>query len=270
MRGVMQNTVLNPLAPRPTPARPEVALREALDALRSGYFDGACTACDYAGLERSPELVELAAAAGALADVNPKKLGISQQIAFWLNCYNALVLQAVVKAGVRDSIRKSTDFFDRWHYRIAGHEFSLNDIEHGVLRGNAQRYGHLRAQFERNDPRAGYITLLADARVHFGMYSACRSSPGLRVFHGTSIEDELETATRDYLWRTVEVSPDGAVLRVPEIFKWYGADFGGDDDVMHFVVARIEDQATVDRIDARLGRVSIQYHKHDWTLNARV
>jgi len=269
MRGAMQMTVLNPVPPRPLPPRPEVALREALDALRSGFFDGACTACDYAGLARSAELAGLASAAGALAGFDPKKLGIAQQIAFWINCYNALVLQAVLKASVKDSVQKSTDFFRVWRYRIAGHEFSLNDIEHGVLRGNAARYGHLRGQFERNDPRATYITLLADARVHFGMYSACRSSPSLRVFHGTSIEEELETATRDFLWRTVEVSPDGAVVRVPEIFKWYAADFGGDDDVLEFVVARIEDQATVERVDARLGRVSIHYHKHDWTLNAR-
>lgn len=269
MRGAMQMTVLNPMPPRPSPQDPEVALRDALDALRSGYFDGACTACDYTGLAGAAELAALALAAGALAGFDPKKLGIPQQIAFWLNCYNALVLQAVVKAGVTDNVQKSTDFFQTWRYRIAGHEFSLNDIEHGVLRGNAARYGHLRGQFERDDPRAAYITLLADARVHFGMYSACRSSPALRVFHGKAIEDELETATRDFLWRTVEVSPDGAVVRVPEIFKWYAGDFGGDDGVLEFVVARMEDQTTVDRIDARLGRVSIHYLKHDWTLNTR-
>ena len=269
MRGVMLTTVLNPVPPRPPPERPEVALREGLEALRSAYFDGACTACDYAGLGGAPELARLAAAAGACERFDPKTLGISQQIAFWLNCYNALVLHAVVKAGVRESVRKSPDFFDLWRYRVAGHEFSLNDIEHGVLRGNVPRYGHLRAQLEHDDPRATYITLLADARVHFGMHSACRSSPALRVFHGRSIEDELETATCDHLWRTVEVSDDGAVVRVPEIFKWYAADFGGEDDVLQFVVARIEDQAVVDRIDARLGRVSIQYHRHDWALNAR-
>jgi hypothetical protein len=269
MRGAMQMTVLNPLPPQPLPRHPEAVLRDALDALRSGFFDGACTACDYGGFARSAELAGLASAAGALAAFDPKKLNIPQQIAFWLNCYNALLLQAVVRSGVRDSIRKSPDFFQIWRYRIAGHEFSLNDIEHGVLRGNAARYGHLRGQFERSDPRVAYITLLADARVHFGMYGACRSSPALRVFHGQSIEDELETATRDFLWRTVEVSPDGAVVRVPEIFKWYAGDFGGDDDVLEFVVARMEDQATVDRIDARLGRVSIHYLKHDWALNAR-
>lgn len=269
MRPAMPATVLNLVPPHAAPPRPEVALRDALEAIRSAHFDGPCTACDYRALAGSPELAALASAAGALPAFNPKKLRIPQQIAFWLNAYNALVLHAISAAGVRDSVRKAPDFYKAWRYRIAGLDFSLNDIEHGVLRGNAPRYGHLSGQFDRKDPRTDFITLLADARVHFGMYSACRSTPALRVFRGTSIEDEIETAARDHLFRTVEVSKDGAVVKVPELFKWYEADFGGEDDALNFVIARIEDQDVIDRIDARLGRVALAYHKHDWSLNAR-
>ena len=50
---------------------------------------------------------------------------------------------------------------------------------------------------------------------------------------------------------------------------WYAADFGGENGVLEFVMARIDDDAMIDAIDRREGRVKLRYAEYDWTLNAK-
>lgn len=195
-------------------------------------------------------------------------LRIPAQIAFWLNFYNACVLRDTAEFVRAGSVHRAQGFFDRRRIQLAGHDWSLDDIEHGLLR-EAPKYGRILAPMKKSDPRLAFVPLAYDERVHFGMYSACRSSPPLRVFHGEQLYDELESAARDYIARTVRVEAGGAIVRIPKLFQWYAADFGGEAGVLDFVVARIDDEAAIDLIDRRLGRVSLRYADYDWTLNNR-
>jgi len=63
---------------------------------------------------------------------------------------------------------------------------------------------------------------------------------------------------------------DGASITVPRLFKWYPDDFGGAAGVIDFVLARIDDDAVIERVDARRGAVKLIYRAFDWTLNQRV
>src|SRR6185503_10244627 len=100
--------------------------------------------------------------------------------------------------------------------------------------------------------------------------STCRSSSTpLRVFDGGKLDRELEAATADYVRRNVQVQSDGAVIVVPRLFRWFAADFGDEKGIVEFVVARIDDEAAVDAVDRRRGRVRVKYADYDWTLNAR-
>lgn len=239
----------------------EDRLAQALEAVKAAHFDAAGTACDYAALADSRERGELASCLAALAGFDPKRLHIPAQTAFWLNTYNACVLRDAAELG-------SEDFFERERARIAGCAWSLDDIEHGLLRGNVPKYGHWRPPMKTSDPRLAYAPLVLDERVHFAMYSACRSSPPLRVLRGKSLDAELEAAARDYLRSTVRVKDEGARIKVPKIFHWYADDFGGEQSVLEFVVARLDD-ASVEVIDRRQGSVRLKYHDFDWTLNQR-
>ncbi len=67
----------------------------------------------------------------------------------------------------------------------------------------------------------------------------------------------------------MRVEKQGALIVVPRLFKWFAQDFGGESGIVEFVVARIEDEAVVDMVDQRLGRVKLQYAEFDWTLNRR-
>jgi hypothetical protein len=239
----------------------EDRLAQALEAVRAAYFDAAGSACDYAALAASPERGQLAACLAALAGFDSQRMHVPAQTAFWLNTYNACVLRDAAELG-------AGGFFERTRVHIAGHGWSLDDIEHGLLRGNVPKYGAFGAPMKKSDPRLAYMPITFDERVHFALFSGCRSSPPLRVLRAQRLDAELEAAARDYVRATVRVKDEGARVKVPKIFQWYADDFGGEDGVLEFVVARLDD-AWVEMIDRRQGSVRLKYLDFDWTLNRR-
>lgn len=222
-------------------------LAQSLEELESHYH--AHGAWDLGALVASPAHGRLAAALAGLAEADPRRMRIPAQMAFWLNVYNAAVLRDLPEF-------EAGEFFSRPRLRIAGHAWSLDDIEHGMLRGNLRK----------SDPRLALAPVTFDERVFFALYRACRSSPPLRVFHAERIEGQLEDAARDFVRATVRVKDEGAKIKVPRLFQWYEDDFGGSDGVLQFVVARLDDES-VELIDRRQGRVKLKYLDHDWTLN---
>jgi hypothetical protein len=239
----------------------EDRLAQALEAVRAAYFDAAGSACDYAALAASRERGQLASCLAALAGFDPKGLHIPAQTAFWLNAYNACVLRDAAELG-------AGGFFERTRAQVAGHGWSLDDIEHGLLRGNVPKHAAFSAPMKKSDPRLAYMPITFDERVHFAMFSGCRSSPPLRVLRAASLDTELEAAARDYIRATVRVKDEGARVKVPKIFQWYADDFGGEDGVLEFVTARL-DEEWVEMIDRRQGSVRLKYLDFDWTLNRR-
>jgi hypothetical protein len=178
------------------------------------------------------------------------------------------VLTGVLEAGAPASVLDTEGFFERECLRVAGLGFSLDDIEHGLLRGNRHKPGRLRAPMAKDDPRLAFTPLIYDERMHFALYTASRSSPALRAFHAGQLERELEDAAGEYVRRSARVEQDGALLVVPKLFHWYAADFGGENGVLEFVLARLGDEA-VDLVDRRAGRVKLRYAEYDWRLNAK-
>src|SRR5438874_485342 len=134
----------------------EQALAEAVEAVKASHFDaprGAplIPALDRAALARSREHGRLAACVASLADMDPRKLRIPAQTAFWVNLYNACVL--------RDALELDVDgFLARPRVRVAAHVWSLDDIAHGLLRGNAPRYD-AGAPMKKADPRLAFTPL---------------------------------------------------------------------------------------------------------------
>jgi len=248
---------------------PPAALRTALEAACAAYYQAASNTFDYAGFAPSAEYDELRTAAESLADFDCGALGIGQRMPFWLNIYNALVLDAVVSRGIADSIRSAGDFYGQSKYEVGGLEFSLDDIEHGLLRANEPARKGGRRPMKEDDPRLAFAPILFDERVHFALYSACRSSPGLAVFQDSGLDAQLEAATRRYLSTQVRVADGAAALYVPKLFDWYQADFGGPQGVRSFVIARLERDEDLEAIDRRGGRVALKFLDYDWALNSR-
>jgi len=247
---------------------PERQLAEALGALREAHFDAAGLARGFGALSASPERGRLAACLAALESFDPKQLRIAAQTAFWLNVFNAALLRDAPELELAPGQRDVEAFLERPRVRMFGHRFSLDDIHHGLLRGNQPKHGRLRAPMPRNDPRLAYMPIAYDERLHFALHCATGSSPGLRVFEPGKVDAELERAATEYLRRTARVERSGEVVVAPRLLQWYAADFGGEHGVVEFVLGHLDDDEAVERADRQRGRVKLQYTPYDWSIRA--
>ena len=240
---------------------------EALVAAREAHFD-ASGACDHAALQASPERARVAACLAELETFDLQRIAIPAQTAFWLNVFNAVVVRDSAELAAAASVRAAGAFFERARLKVGALEYSLDDIEHGLLRGNLPKFGSRRAPMQRDDPRLAYMPLAYDERMHFAVYSVSRSSPPLNAYGAGRLDAELEDATARYLRRHVRVESQGAVVVLPRQFQWYAADFGGERNALSFALARLDDEA-VDLVDRRRGRVKVRYPEFDWRPNVR-
>lgn len=182
-----------------------------------------------------------------------------EQLAFLINAYNAWTIELVLTEypGL-DSIREIGFLFSSpWRRKFVslfGEQMSLDDIEHGMIRG-WERY---------NEPR-----------IHFAVNCAAIGCPALRAeaYEGNRLEEQLEDNTRLFLSdRGRNYFSDGR-LYVSSIFNWYQEDFErgwtGIDSVDEFMSRYSEslglDLDTIAALNG--GRLGIRYLRYDWELN---
>jgi len=192
----------------------------------------------------------------------------AERLAFWLNVYNALALHATLRFGIRDSIREAPGFFNRAAYRISGVRFSLNEIEHGILRGNRAPLPGLPPPFSPGDSRDALAVRPLDPRIHFALHCATRSCPLPRPYKAETLDADLDaTVTAFLLGGGVEVS--GGNVYLSALFDLYRDDFGGEEGVAAFVLRYLPPDAERHAIMAALRARKITYPPYDWTLPSR-
>jgi uncharacterized protein DUF547 len=208
------------------------------DVLRGHVIDGKV---DYDGI-RNERREELQAFVDSLASAEPDKLDKSEQIAFWLDAYNGLVVYQVVEKGTApDSGRARSKFFRGSRYDVAGRSRTLDDIEHKAL-----------------------LPLAEDPRIHFVLVCGAQSCPPLRAssFLGASdLDAALDQAAKSYINdpNNVQVDLETRKIVLNKIFDWYKDDFG---DVLEFI-AKYRPEG--DQILS--GKWDIEYRDYDWDLN---
>jgi hypothetical protein len=246
---------------------PDRELALALAAAAT-HFDAEGLACDYAVLAASRERGHLAVCLGALQTFDPGQVRIAAQMAFWINIFNAGVLRDAPELEFAGDEEEIETFFERPRLAIFGQQYSLDDIYHGLLRGNAPAHGRLQAPMRRDDPRLAHMPIAFDERLHFALFRGSRSSPAFRVFEGGKLDLQLEEAATHYVRRMARVEHDGATVTAPKLLQWYASDFGGERGVLEFVLARLDD-ASLERVERAGGRIRLRYGAFDWTLNRR-
>lgn len=93
-----------------------------------------------------------------LRHFDPARLNTQyENLAFWINLYNALVIDGIINFEVQTSITETRLgillFFRKAAYNVGGQRLSLDDIEHGILRSN-RGFPYLPgAHFASADPR---------------------------------------------------------------------------------------------------------------------
>ncbi len=178
---------------------------------------------------------------------NPSTWSKEEQLAYWINAYNAFTVKLIVDNYPVSSIRDLHPAFyvpllnTVWHIKfisIGGKKFSLDKIEHDILR----------KQF-------------SEPRIHFAIVCASYSCPPLRneAYVAERIGEQLEIQTitfvNDPKWN--RISEESVALS--SIFKWFKEDFTTDGSLIEFL-----NQYTHSKIAEN---ASIDYMDYNWSLN---
>jgi len=184
----------------------------------------------------------------ALESTDLAALDRDEQMAYWINFYNALTVEVILDHYPVDSIRDISLPGSRggpWKaplVRVGGADLSLDDIEHGILR-----------------------PIWADPRIHYAVNCASIGCPNLapRPYTAARLEAMLEAAARDYINHPRGVDADGRRIQISSIYKWYGEDFGDRDGLVAHL-RRYADGDTAAALRDADGRFRYDY---DWSLN---
>ncbi len=209
------------------------------DYVREGRVDYAALRRDSARLRAY--LDKLAATdSGVLAAAPP-----ATRLAFWINAYNACMLERVIGRYPIRSVRRIPGAFTAKHCRVAGAARSQDDIEHGIIRP------------------------MGEPRIHFVVNCAARSCPALatEAYAPEGLDAQLDAAVQRFVDNPrqlrLELAPR-PTLWLNKVLDWYGGDFGGPAGVKRFFFRYLlaYSAAEVLRPDVR-----IEYFDYDWTLN---
>jgi hypothetical protein len=224
---------------------------------------------DYHKLRESEEYKEYRRLTNGLRDFDLRQLvGRRDKLAFWVNLYNTIVIDGIVSLGIKQSVREAPDFFSRLKYAIGGHLFSADDIEHGILRGNARPWFHVLRQFGPRDPRKTWILKPVDSRIHFALVCGSRSCAPIDYYDSATIYDQLEAAAKSFVnsSEVIALPEEGKVL-LSEIFRWYEADLGRKRGVVDFLYDYLVDEGARRFVQKNAETVRFEYIYYDWNLN---
>ncbi len=247
-----------------------VLLRQAIGDLQAKFFDLEAGRVNYQPMKGSLEYEAYLQKAGLLRNFTLSQLKERQQkLAFWINLYNTMVIHGVIDWDIRESVKERNGFFTRLKYEIGGHLFSLNDIEHGILRGNARPPYRLFRPFGPGDPRRAFIVSPVDPRIHFTLVCGSRSCPPIGFYSSERIEEQLELATASFINSPeVEIIPSENLVRISQIFRWYRRDFGGiQRALIEFLLRYLDPGEKHDFVEDHKESVRVRYRDYDWSLN---
>jgi len=195
----------------------------------------------------------------------------NDQLAFWINLYNTLVIDAVIREEVKNSVTESRlgilSFFQRAAYRVGGQRFSLTDIEQGVIRGNRGFPYFPGPHFSSNDPRIDAVVQPVDPRIHFALNCASNSCPPISVYSGERLNSQLDLAANNFIQNDLLIDKTSKMIKISQIFRWYQVDFGGKKGIINFLINYINGPDKKDWLANNLSSIQINHHLYDWNLN---
>lgn len=195
---------------------------------------------------------QLSAYLATLAALDPRTLNANQQLAYWINLYNALTVHTTLSYPDESSILSMGESWFRigpWDdelITIAGQAVTLNDIEHRILR-----------------------PIWQDHRVHFAVNCASFGCPNLNKmsFDSHNVEKLLAAGEQAYINhpRGVHISARGEV-QVSSLFEWYQVDFADSEEELIDYLAAHHDSLGETLRDYQ-GDIEYDY---DWRLNSLI
>jgi len=225
--------------------------------------NGLVSAFDYRSALASESLKKtLTEQRETLKAFNPDTLnGQAESVAFWINAYNFFMLDQILNERPDGELVSSVwdyggrvnpfvdSIFERENFLIGGREYSLNEMEKGILLGDEYA-------------SKGW----KDARVHFAVNCASVGCPPLReiIYTADNLEGLLVENTRRAFNTSRHLHVKGETLHVTELFKWYEKDFVEASGSSRAFIAEWADSEVAEKVATTS---SMEFIDYDWSLN---
>ncbi len=171
-----------------------------------------------------------------IEQLSPEKLikGLNNDNAiktFWINMYNAWYQILAVREK-----KKSPEIFTQKLIPVAGKKFSLDDIEHGILRKYRWKYskGFLPKFFPGKLIKQLAVSKI-DYRIHFALNCGAKSCPPIAFYSYNNIDRQLDLAAKSFLSGETEIDDVKKEVRVTKIMDWFIGDFGGKKGIRRII-----------------------------------
>ncbi len=171
-----------------------------------------------------------------------KKIKVPEEtklkLVFWINAYNFFTIADVVNNYPITSM-KEIGWKDK-HHQVEGELYSLDDIEHKIIRP------------------------IADPRIHFAINCASVGCPSLskEIFTGDQMNKQLDNVVTNALKNPLHLRLVNNKLNTTQILRWFYDDFesGGYEGVSDFVNRFAPERLrNIHQIENKI--------KYDWNLN---
>jgi hypothetical protein len=177
----------------------------------------------------------------AIAKQKVSGVSKNEQLAFYLNAYNAWILHEALGKYPTKSVKDLLfTFFTGDRIKVAGEPMSFDYLEKEIIR---LKFG--------------------EPRVHFALNCASRSCPPLNpeAFRGDKLDQQLEKLATAFVnsRKGVDYAADKKSAALSAIFNWYKDDFKSVGGPIAFINKRHMPPLPND--------TKITYQEYDWSLN---
>lgn len=196
-----------------------------------------------------------------LASLNMEHIiiGLSNDAArktFWINIYNAFYQLLAIREK-----KTSPGIFKEKLIPVAGHSFSLDDIEHGILRKYRWKYsmGYL-PQFLPSKLIKRLAVSKIDYRIHFTLNCGAKSCPPIAFYEYEKLEEQLDIAAKAFLKNETDIDTVKKQIATSKILQWFKGDFGGKKGIRSLLSKIFNQDFT---------GYAIQFKEYDWSAHLK-
>jgi len=170
---------------------------------------------------------------------------------FWINMYNAWYQILAIRYK-----KTIPSIFTQKIIPIAGHQFSLDDIEHGILRKYRWKLsmGYLPQFFPSKLIKQLAVSTI-DYRIHFALNCGATSCPPIAFYKYENIEKQLDLATSSFLKGETNIDLTNKIITTSKILYWFKADFHGKKGILSVLSSVFNND---------FSDYSLSYTKYNW------
>jgi len=213
--------------------------------------------------------------------------------AFWINIFNVFAIHIQIahyslKKTFAMTVAEKLESLNTYLYNLGGHNYSLNDIHHSILRKNdpaglSTAYDMFKSmfssakpqRFHEFDPRHKFVLRTFDPRVNFALNFGSISCPPLKYYDYENIENQLDHAAKRFCTKEVHIveTKGRRHIQLSQLFKDYQKDYGHTHvELFDYILNHCDDDEEKDELTKAKehpDKAQIEFKKFNYDVNAK-